>query len=103
MTDHGDHGDHVHPPEDGSRNMAFFDRRVDAILSLITGQGTDKYDPDLQRRAIDHYNRFEDPARSASECWIMAIKALAVETGVLNENEIEEKLEAVRQALDPAS
>ena len=33
----------------------------------------------------------------------MAIKALAVETGVLNENEIEEKLEAVRQALDPAS
>ncbi len=95
--------DHAHPPEDGSRNMAFFERRVDAILSLITGQGTDKFDPDLQRRAIEHYNRFEDPARSASESWILAIKALAVETGALDENEIEEKLAAVRQAPKPAS
>ena len=83
--------------------MAFFERRVDAILSLITGQGTDKFDPDLQRRAIEHYNRFEDPARSASESWILAIKALAVETGALDENEIEEKLAAVRQAPKPAS
>ncbi len=95
--------DHSHAPEDGSRNMAFFDRRVDAILSLITGQGTGKYDPDLQRRAIEHYNRFEDPARSASEAWILAIKALAVETGALSETEIEEKLAAVRQALESAT
>ncbi len=92
---------HAHPAEDGGRNMAFFDRRVDAILSLITGQGTDKYDPDLQRRAIEHYNRFEDPARSASESWILAIKALAVEIGTLDEDEIEEKLAAVRRALEP--
>lgn len=95
--------EHVHPPEDGGRNMAFFDRRVDAILSLITGQGTDKYDPHLQRRAIEHYNRFEDPARSASEAWILAIRALAVEIGALDENEIEEKLAAVRQGLNPAT
>ncbi len=95
--------DHTHPPEDAGRNMAFFDRRVDAILSLLTGQGTDKYDPDLQRRAIAHYNQFEDPTRSASEAWILAIKALAVETGALDEHEIEEKLAAVRQALEPAA
>ncbi|MCH8181558.1 MAG: nitrile hydratase subunit beta [Proteobacteria bacterium] len=95
--------DHTHAPEDGSRNMAFFDRRVDAILSLITGQGTGKYDPDLQRRAIEHYNRFEDPARSTSESWILAIKALTVETGALSETEIEEKLAAVRQALESAT
>ncbi len=94
--------DHTHAPEDAGRNMAFFDRRVDAILSLLTGQGTDKYDPDLQRRAIAHYNRFEDPTRSASEAWILAIKALAVETGALDENEIEEKLAAVRRGSSPA-
>ncbi len=95
MADHG----HTHEEEAG-RNMAFFDRRVDAILSLITGQGTEKYDSDLQRRAIEHYNRVENTSRSASESWILAIKALAVELGTLNEGEIEEKLEAVRQALE---
>lgn len=95
--------EHVHPPEEAGRNMAFFDRRVDAILSLITGQGTDEYDPALQRRAIAHYNRFEDPARSTSESWILAIRALAVEIGTLDEKEIEEKLAAVRLALEPAT
>lgn len=94
---------HEHPPEEAGRNMAFFDRRVDAILSLITGQGTDEYDPNLQRRAIEHYNRFEDPARSTSESWILAIRALAVEIGTLDEKEIEEKIAAVRQALGSAA
>ena len=94
MADHG----HTHEEEAG-RNMAFFDRRVDAILSLITGQGTDTYDPDLQRRAMEHYNEVENPSRSASESWILAIKALAVELGTLDEGEIEEKLQAVRRAL----
>ena len=95
--------DHVDPAEKAGRSTAFFDRRVDAILSLITGQGTDKFDPDLQRRAIEYYNRFEDPTRSTSESWILAIKALAVEIGALEENEIEEKLSAVRQWAGPTA
>ncbi len=98
MADHTDHTQAA--GEGGARNMAFFDRRVDAILSLITGQGTDRYRPEIQRRAIEFYNRYEDPSRSSSESWILAIKALAIELGALGEGEINEKLEALRKSLE---
>ena len=93
--------DHTHAADEGgARNMAFFDRRVDAILSLLTGQGTDKYRPEIQRRAIEFYNQYEDRKRSSAESWILAIRALAVELGALGDGEISEKLEALRKSLE---
>lgn len=79
--------------------LTFFDKRIDAMLSLVTGQGTDHYQPDLHRRAIELYAGFEDPSRSYAESWLLAIRALMLEQGVLREDEIDHRLHALHHAL----
>jgi len=73
----------------------FFDKRIDAMLSLVTGQGTANYRPDLHRRAIELYAGFEDPTRSYAEAWLLAIRALMLEQGVLRADEIDRRLQAM--------
>ena len=75
----------------------WFDKRVDAILSLITGQAKGPYDPALHQRAVEFYTAYEDPSRSYAESWLLAIRAVLVEQGTLNETEIDARLDAVRQ------
>ena len=77
----------------------WFDKRVDAMLSLITGQANGPYDADLHKRAVEFYAEFEDPARSYAESWLLAIRAVLVERGTLNETEIDARLTAVRAKL----
>ncbi len=77
----------------------FFDKRIDAMLSLVTGQGTTAYRPDLHKRAIELYSGFEDPTRSYAESWLLAIRALMLEQGVLREDEIDHRLHALQHAL----
>jgi hypothetical protein len=78
----------------------WFDKRVDAILSLITGQAKGPYDPDLHKRAVDFYAEYEDPNRSYAESWLLAIRAVLVEQGTLSEIEIDARLEVVRHNLE---
>ncbi len=75
----------------------WFDKRVDAMLSLITGQAKGPYDPELHKRAVEFYAEFEDPSRSYAENWLLAIRAVLVDQGTLNETEIDARLDAVRQ------
>ena len=77
----------------------WFDKRVDAMLSLITGQANGPYDADLHKRAVEFYAQFEDPARSYAESWLLAIRAVMVERGTLNEIEIDARLAAARTKL----
>ena len=76
----------------------FFDKRIDAMLSLVTGQGSDHYRPDLHKRAIELYASFEDPSRSYAESWLLAIRTLMVEQGVLQTDEIDRRLHALHHA-----
>lgn len=76
----------------------FFDKRIDAMLSLVTGQGTDSYRPDLHKRAVELYAGLEDPSRSYAESWLLAIRALMLEQGVLREDEIDRRLHALQRA-----
>jgi hypothetical protein len=77
----------------------WFDKRVDAILSLITGQAKGPYDPALHKRAVEFYAEYEDPSRSYAESWLLAIRAVLVEQGTLSENEIDARLQAVRDKM----
>ena len=43
------------PIDRTDKEPTFFDKRVDAILSLVTGQGTDHYRVDLHKRAVELY------------------------------------------------
>jgi len=78
----------------------WFDKRVDAILSLITGQANGPYDPALHKRAVEFYAEYEDPSRSYAESWLLAIRAVLVEQGTLSEIEIDTRLDAVRNKLE---
>ena len=80
--------------------LTWFDKRVDAILSLITGQATGPYDPVLHKRAIEFYAKYEDPSRSYAENWLLAIHAVLVERGTLVETEIDARIEVVRRKLE---
>jgi quercetin dioxygenase-like cupin family protein len=74
----------------------WFDKRVDALLALVTGQGKGPYDPELHKRAVEFYAEYEDPSRSYAESWLLAIRATLVEKGTLSEDEIDARLDAVR-------
>lgn len=88
------------PLDRTDREPTFFDKRVDAVLSLLTGQGTDRYDKTLHQRAIELYHSLEDDSRSYAETWLLAIKTVLVERGLLSEAEIDRKLDAIVRAHD---
>jgi len=77
----------------------WFDKRVDAMLTLITGQDAGPYDRALHQRAVEFYAQFEDPTRSYAENWLLAIRAVLIERGTLSESEIDARLDAVRNTL----
>lgn len=74
----------------------WFDKRVDAMLALITGQSKGPYNAKLHKRAVAFYAEYEDPSRSYAESWLMAIRAVLLDEGVLGENELDARLNAVR-------
>lgn len=83
------------PIDRTDKEPSFFDKRVDAMLSLVTGQGTDRYQPELHKRAIELYASFEAPSRSTAESWLLAIRALMLEQGVLSAAEVDRRLHAL--------
>ena len=77
----------------------WFEKRVEALVAIITKQNTDDYRAALHKRATEIYHDNEDPALSPPDNWVKALRTLMVETDVLNENEIDEKMSSVRKIL----
>ena len=88
------------PVDHSDGEPTWFDKRVDAILSLITGQFNELYDPAMHKRAVEFYAEHEDPSRSYAESWLLAIRAVLVEQGTLIETEIDARIEVVRHKLE---
>ena len=89
------------PLDRADREPTFFDKRVDAVLSLITGQGTPAYDRAMHGRASDLYHTLENDSQSYAETWLLALKTVLIERGVLSEAEISRKLAAIQRILEP--
>ena len=91
-------------PIQEDRGRAFFDKHVDAMLAVLTGQsGGQTFRADLQKRAAELYAKYESPDRSYAESWILAIRDVLLEDGVLSENAVDARLKELHRALDGES
>lgn len=83
--------------EGGEHALTFWERRVDALVYLMTDPGRGLY-PDFSpmRRQIECLKP-EDYARlSYYERWAAALKGSLVELGVLSESEVAAKIAAIK-------
>lgn len=80
-------------PIQEDRGRSFFDKRVDAMLAVLTGQhGGSTFRAGLQKRAAGLYAKYEDPSRTYAESWILAIRDVLLEDGVLDDATIDARL-----------
>jgi hypothetical protein len=71
------------------------------MLAVLSGQHSGRtYRAGLQARAAALYARYEDPSRSYAESWILAIRDVLLEVGVLDTDAIDARLAELRRALD---
>ena len=73
----------------------FFDQRVDAMMRLLAHPESGYYTVDAMRRAIEALPRDDYFGLGYYERWVRAIRQLAIETGLLTENELNRKLAAL--------
>lgn len=77
----------------------WFEKRVEALVAIITKQNTEDYREALHKRATEVYHENEDPALAPPDNWVRALRTLMIETNMLSENEIDEKMTSVRKTL----
>ena len=83
-------------PIDRSEHRTFFDQRVDAMMRLVTHPSRAFWTVDAMRRAIESHTQEQYFGMSYYERWLSAMRMLLVEQGVLTEQEIEQKLAALK-------
>ena len=76
-----------------------WEKRVDAMLILLTGPKKGAFKIDAMRRVIEDYGQQQYDSTTYYEKWIRAIRNLLVEQEVLTRSELEVRLAAVRQAI----
>lgn len=80
--------------------QTLFEKRVDAMLMLLTHPNIGAFKVDALRRAVES-NTAQDYADLGYYAkWVRAIRTLLVEQAVVTDAEIEAKLAAVRKRLE---
>lgn len=82
-------------------DLAFWERRVDAMLVLLAND-RGAFKVDAMRRVIESYGEQQYDATTYYEKWCRAIRNLLVEQGVITREELATRLEASRKALRAA-
>ncbi len=80
-------------PTDHERT--FFDQRVDAMMRLLSHPEQGHFTVDAMRRAIESLPRDDYFGLTYYERWVRAIRELAIEKGLLDEDELKRKLAAL--------
>ena len=90
-------------PADGinteEHELSFFEKRVDAMLRLLTDPSQPFFSVDELRRAIESLAPDRYHGLAYYERWIEAIRMLLEEKGVLQPGEIDTRIEQLRQRL----
>ena len=73
----------------------FFDQRVDAMMRLLAHPESGYYTVDAMRRAIESLPRDDYFGLGYYERWLRAIRQLAIEKGLVTEDELNRKLAAL--------
>lgn len=87
------------PIDRTEHDLALWEKRVDAMLVLLTGPKKGAFKIDAMRRVIEDYGQQQYDRTTYYEKWIRAIRNLVVEQEILTKAEIEAKVAAVEQAM----
>lgn len=90
------------PVDRTEHDLALWEKRVDAMLILLTGPGKGVFKVDALRRVIEDYGQQQYDTTAYYEKWIRAIRNLLVEQEILTKAEIEAKIAAVEQDMRAA-
>jgi len=90
------------PIDRTEHDLALWEKRVDAMLVLLSGPKKGAFKIDAMRRVIEDYGQQQYDRTTYYEKWIRAIRNLLVEQEVLTKPEIESKIAAVEQAMRTA-
>ena len=88
------------PIEIDEHQRTFFDQRVDAMMRLLAHPEHGYYTVDAMRRAIESLPHDDYHSLGYYERWVRAIRELVVEKGLLSEDELSQKLAALKAQAD---
>ena len=80
------------PIDQSPHERTFFDQRVDAMMRLLVHPVHGHFTHDAMRRVVESFSNDDYFTLTYYERWVRVIRQLAVETGLLTEEEIKHKL-----------
>ena len=83
------------PVDLSEHDRTFFDQRVDAMLRLLAHPVHGHFTVDALRRAIESLPRDDYFGLGYYERWVRAIRQLTIEKGLISEDELKRKLDAL--------
>jgi hypothetical protein len=83
------------PVDRNEHERTFFDQRVDAMMRLLSDPVHGYFTVDAMRRAIESLPRDDYFGLGYYERWVRVIRQLALEKGLLSEDELTRKLAAL--------
>jgi hypothetical protein len=84
------------PIEIAEHERTFFDQRVDAMMRLLAHPEHGYYTVDAMRRTIESLPAEQYMELGYYERWVRAIRQLAVEKGLVSDDELNRKLGALK-------
>ena len=82
-----------------TRPKTFFEKRVDAIVSLIAPQKTCHDKKGVRQALIANFNDRESTSRSLAETWVLAIRKTSLDANLFTENDLRQKLEHLTRTI----
>ena len=74
------------------------EKRIDAMLMLLTSPAINAFSVDSLRRAIEENSQDEYTKKGYYEKWLQAIRKLLVEQHVLSNEEVDARMQQIREA-----
>lgn len=84
------------PVDRSEREAAFWEKRVDAIMMLLTGKDRRLMTVDELRRGIENLAPDAYDQLSYYERWIASIAGILVEKGILKQQELDARIAALK-------
>ena len=83
------------PVDLSEHERTFFDQRVDAMMRLLTHPAHGHFTDAAMRRSIESLPQDDYSGLGYYERWVRAIRQLAIERGLISEDELARKLAAL--------
>lgn len=85
------------PIDREEHDATFYEKRIDALLMLLTSPKVQAFSVDSLRRAIEENTADDYTKRGYYEKWLYAIRQLLVEQRILSAEEIERRIQEIKQ------